>query len=149
MTLVNKWKIPGWGAAQLQIREAVDFLYEGKNQAERQEIAEELVEIIRASANGEEPQIQAEPLARVEHAREGWARMVARYIINGALGASERSPLSWPPPSPDQAALLREIAKLALWHLPDAADEARQLVKTMEIERLKQPHPGDDEPPEI
>jgi hypothetical protein len=45
---------------------------------------------------------------------------------------------------PDQNAVLREIAKLALWHMPNATIEARELVRTMEIEKLKQPHPGDD-----
>jgi hypothetical protein len=147
---MNKWKISGWGEAQLQIQVAADFLCEGKDRAERGEIAEEIVAIVRAIAKGEGPQIQASPFAREEHAREGWARMVARDVVGGALGASERSPpSSGPPPSPDQTALLREIAKLALWHMPNAIAEARQLVRVMEIERLKQPHPADDPAPQI
>jgi len=39
---MNKSNTPGWGAAQLQIREAVHFLCAGKSASERAEIAEEL-----------------------------------------------------------------------------------------------------------
>ena len=52
-------------------------------------------------------------------------------------------------PSPDQIMLLRKIAELALWHLPNAPKEARQLMRQMKIEALKHPHPGDDPAPEI
>jgi hypothetical protein len=35
----------------------------------------------------------------------------------------------WPwHPTPDQIALLREIARRAVWHLPKSRDEARELV---------------------
>jgi hypothetical protein len=141
----NKWDIPGWGAAQLQVREAVHFLCEGKDRAERTEIAEELVEVIRAIARGDKPPERTHPLydGREVHFREVWARMVANNLVGAALGASERVEHSGPPPSPDQTALLREIARLALWHMPNAPEEARQLVRSMEIERLKQPHPAD------
>ena len=44
-------------------------------------------------------------------------------------------------------ALLREIAKRALWHLPNSGDEARQLVRDIDIENLSQPNPFDDELP--
>jgi hypothetical protein len=42
--------------------------------------------------------------------------------------------------------MLREIAKRALWHMPNSETEARQLARIMVIENLKQPHPGDDAP---
>jgi len=61
------------------------------------------------------------------------------------LAASERSP--GPHPTTDQVALLREIAKRALWHLPNSGDEARQLVRDIDIENLSQPNPFDDELP--
>jgi hypothetical protein len=138
-----------WGAAQVQIRKPVLFLCERKSQAEREEIGEDIVEVVRAIAKGDPPAPQTEPLDREDHAREGWARMVARHLVSAALAATERSPSSGtPPPTPDQQALLREIAKLALWHMRDAPKEARELVRVMQIERLKQAHPGDDLPPE-
>lgn len=144
MTDQNKWGISGWGAAQGQIRAAIHFLCEGKNRADREEIAEEVVADVRANARGEEPSARTSPYDREEHAREGWARNVARHLVGGALMASERS--GGPLPSPDQVSLLREIAKLALWHMPNSGAEARELVRTMTIENLKQPHPGDDAP---
>src|SRR5262245_44381274 len=142
---MSKWGIPGWGAAQLQVREAVLFLCEGKGRGERMEIAEELVSVIRAIARGDKPPPRTHPLydGREAHFREVWARMVADSLVGAALGATERVEHSGPPPPPDQTALLREIARLALWHMPNAAEEARELVRAMEIERLKQPHPAD------
>jgi hypothetical protein len=50
-----------------------------------------------------------------EDSRESWARATAHHIVDGALSASERSGRSLP--SPDQIALLREIARRALWHM--------------------------------
>jgi hypothetical protein len=70
--------------------------------------------------------------------------MSAHHIVDGALAASERS---GPPPSPDQAALLREIARRALWHIPNSREEVRKLVKYLDIENLRQPNPFDDERP--
>jgi hypothetical protein len=142
----NKWNVAGWGAAQVQIREAVLFLCDGKDHAERVQIGEELVQLIRAMAWGERPQPQTTILhdGHDAHFREVWASMTAEHVVSAALGASERSPPgAGPPPSPDQQALLREIARFALWHMKDAPDEARKLVRAMEIERLKQPHPAD------
>jgi len=132
----NKWHVEGWGAAQGQIRAAMLFLCQGKDHAERLQIGEELVQVIRAMAWGERPQEQTTVLhdGRDEHLREVWARMVAERVVDGALGAAERSPSSGLPPSPDQQALLREIARYALWHMRDAPDEARKLVRAMEIE---------------
>ena len=141
---MNKSNTPGWGAAQLQIREAVHFLCAGKSASERAEIAEELVDLIRAIVRGDYPDHQSSPFDREEHQREGWARGVAHHLVDGALAATERS--GGPPPSPDQVSLLREIAKRALWHMPNSAAEARQLVSVMTIENLRQPHPKDDPP---
>ncbi|MGY8685953.1 hypothetical protein Q2941_50945 [Bradyrhizobium sp. UFLA05-153] len=81
-----------------------------------------------------------------ESDREAWARMAAHHIVDGALAASERMP--GPHPAPDQVALLREIARRALWHLPNSGDEARQLVRYIDIENLRQPNPRDDAAPE-
>jgi hypothetical protein len=52
-----------------------------------------------------------------------------------------------PHPTPDQVALLREIAKRALWHLPNSGDEARRLVDDIDTENLRQQNPFDDELP--
>jgi hypothetical protein len=139
----NKWNIPGWGAAQGQIREAMHFLFKGKTGTERDVIAEELVALVRSIGRGGRPEIQSSPFDREEHAREGWARMVSNHIVNGALAAVERSSAA------DQVCLLREIVRLALWHMPNAVDEARNAMKYLEIETLKQPHPRDDPAPEI
>jgi hypothetical protein len=141
----NKWQVEGWGAAQGQIRAAMLFLCADKDHAERLQIGEELVQVIRAMAWGERPPEQTTVLhdGRDEHLREVWARMTAEQVVGGALVASERAPSTGLPPSPDQQALLREIARAALWHMHDAPGEARMLVRAMEIERLKQPHPAD------
>src|SRR6266568_3922518 len=74
---MKKWNISGWGAAQAQIREAVHFLCDGKDQAERVEVGEELVELIRAIARGSRPPEQSTALhdGRDVHFREVWARM--------------------------------------------------------------------------
>jgi hypothetical protein len=139
----NKWSIPGWGAAQMQIREAMYFLLEGKAGLEREHIAEELVSFVRRLARGDKPELQSSPFDIEEHAREGWARMVADLIVGGVLGTTERT-------SPkDRQSLLREIVRLAFWHMPNAVEEARGLVKYLEIERLRQPHPQDAPAPEI
>jgi hypothetical protein len=140
----NKWGIPGWGAAHGQIRDAVHFLCEGKGRADREEIAEEIVATVRAIAKGEPPAAEASPYDREGHAREGWARSVANHLVDGALMASERS--GGRLPNPDQVSLLREIAKRALWHMPNSETEARKLARIMVIENLKQPHPDDDPP---
>ena len=81
-----------------------------------------------------------------EDSRESWARATAHHIVDGALSASERSGRSLP--SSDQIALLREIARRALWHMPNSADEARSLVRYVTIEHLRQPNPLDDDAPE-
>jgi len=141
----NKWRIEGWGAAQGQIRAAIDFLCEGKAARDRAMIAEEIVALVRSIARGDYPGPQASPFDRDEHERESWARASAHHIVDGALVASERS--GSPLPSPDQVALLREIARRALWHIPNSADEVRNLVRFITIENLRQPNPFDDEPP--
>ena len=48
-------------------------------------------------------------------------------------------------PTPDQIALLREIVRRAIWHMPNSCDEARELIRYFDIENLREPHPGDDE----
>ena len=84
-------------------------------------------------------------MAQDSDQRESWARMTAHHLVDGALAASERSP--GPHPTPDQVALLREIARRALWHMPNSADEGRNLVRHITIENLRQPNPFDDDPP--
>jgi hypothetical protein len=56
-----------------------------------------------------------------DRARESWAI----YLVDGALAASERSggPHLYHYQSPDQVALLREIARRALWYIPPSVDE--------------------------
>jgi hypothetical protein len=138
-------KIEGWGAAQRQISEAIEFLCSGKPSTARAEIADDLVALVRSIARGDYPKPQTSPYDRDEHARETWARSSAHHIVDGALSTSERPGGSLP--SPDQVALLREIARRALWHIPNSGDEVRKLVRFFNIENLRQPNPFDDEPP--
>jgi len=142
----GKWQIEGWGAAQGQIREAIGFLCDGKPAATRAEIADELVALVRALARGDYPKPQASPFDRDEYERESWARASARHIIGGALSMSER--FCGAPRAADQDSLLREIAKGALWHMPNSRDEVRKLVSWLDMENLRQPHPLDDKPSE-
>jgi hypothetical protein len=51
-------------------------------------------------------------------------------------------------PAPDQMALLREVARRALWHMPNSSDEIRDLARHFYLENLHQPHPRDDDQPE-
>ena len=76
-----------------------------------------------------------------EAKRTIWARRAAEGIVDGVLTAAER--LS----AVDQAALLREMARRALWHMPNSRDEVRELVRHFDIENLRQPNPFDDDPP--
>lgn len=78
-------------------------------------------------------------------ARENWARMSADHIVDGALAASERAKGSHP--TADQVALMRAIARRALWHMPNSSDEVRDLARHLYLENLRQPHPRDDDPP--
>jgi len=141
----GKWQIEGWGTAQGKIREAIEFLCEGKPPGERAMIAEELVALVRSLARGEYPKPQTSPVNRDEHERESWARAAAHHVVDGALLASERA--GGPLPSPDQICLLRETARRTLWHVPNSADEVRNLVRWVDIENLRQPNPFDDDPP--
>ncbi len=145
MAKQSKWQIEGWGAAQGQIREAIEFLCDGKSASARASIAEDLVALVRSIAKGEEPKLQSDPSDRDEHSRESWARAAAHHIIDGALAASERS--GGPLPTADQVSLLREMARRSLWHMPNSADETRKLVRYMDIENLRQPNPLDDDLP--
>ena len=72
--------------------------------------------------------------------RDEWAQRTARHIVGGALSATE------PLPQADRDALLREIAKQSLWHMPDSREEVGKLKNWLEIENLRQPHPGDKPP---
>ena len=130
---MSKWKIEGWGAAQGQIREAISFLCDGKAPTERAEIADELVSLVRAMARGDYSPPQASPYERDEYERECWARASANHVIGGALRMSER--FAGSPRSADQNALLREIARRALWHMPNATDEVRNLVRYIDLEK--------------
>jgi hypothetical protein len=137
--------IQGWGAAQRQIQETIEFLCRGKPASDRAAIADQLTALVRTIARGDYPERQTSPIDRDEHARESWARASAHHIVDGALSASECS--GGPLPSSDQVALLREISRRALWHMPNSAEEVRKLVRYITMENLRQPNPLDDDPP--
>jgi hypothetical protein len=77
--------------------------------------------------------------------RDIWAKATAIQLVDGALSASERS--GGQLPNADQVALLREIAKRALWHMPNSADEVRDLARHFYHENLRQAQPRDDDAP--
>ena len=133
-----------FGPEQVAILKALYSLFEGKSNHQRMEIAEDVVAYVRSIARGDKPLLRTDPLNKEEHARERWARHVAQHFLDAALMASERSPEGGPPPDADQRVMLREIATLALWHMPDAVNEARALVRVMTIERFKRDHPRDE-----
>ena len=83
--MANKWEVEGWGAAQGQIREAIEFLCVGKGASDRAAIADELVALVRSIARGDYPEPQMPLGDRDEHARESWARMSAHHIVDGRL----------------------------------------------------------------
>jgi hypothetical protein len=139
----NKWNVPGWGAAQADIRVAIEFLCDGKSPGDRAEIADELARLVREMARCQFPEPQSSPYDRDEHERESWARSTANRLVGAAMLATERYPKA------DQVALLREIARRALWHTPNSDDELKKLRDYFKLENLRQPHPGDDEAPEI
>lgn len=78
-----------------------------------------------------------------EKGRQNWAKRNAQFLVDGILGASERSGWPWHP-TPDQIALLREIAKRALWHLPEPNEELKELREFFEAENLQQAHSNGD-----
>ena len=132
----NKWKIPG--AAQGQIRQSVEILCEGKSGVERAEVIDEVVALVQSIGRRPEPVLQTNELPeRDEYHREGWARATARHFIEGMLRATERLPYT------DRNAVLREMAKWCLWHIPNSRDEVRHLKDWVDILNLKQPHPTD------
>jgi hypothetical protein len=135
-----------WGDAFDQIQMAIEFLCNEKRPDERAELADELTLLVRSMARGNYPGPQASLLDRDEHEREAWARATANHIVDGALRATERIPGA--SPSPDQVGLLREIARRALWHMPNSDDELKKLRDFFKMENLLQPHPRDDELPE-
>jgi hypothetical protein len=71
-----------------------------------------------------------------------WARRAAERIVDGALTVSEHLP------RPEQEALLREIARRAIWHMPNSGEELRELARHFYTENLRQPHSGDKDAPE-
>jgi hypothetical protein len=144
--MANKWNISGWGAAQGEITHAMLFLCDGKSAAEREAIAEEVARLVRALARGDKPSIQANQFTQHDqYELEVWAKNAADRLISSAMLITECSTTNH---RENQNALLREIAKIALWHMPNASTEARQLAKLMDIEALKNPHPRDDPAPE-
>jgi hypothetical protein len=138
-----KGEIEGWGAAQGQIRNAFLFLCKDKDATARYEIAEELVGVLRSLARGDKPPPRSSPFDRDEHERG--AQKLAHNLIGVAMLANERSGHA----DKDQDVMLREIARLALWHMPNAADEARALGQHLKLESMKLPHPRDDVPPDV
>lgn len=133
---MGEGNIPTWGSAQAQIREAVEFLCRGKIGTERAEVIDRVIFLVRSIGRGSEPPLESSPLAEQDqHARESWARGAARDIVGGAMRTAERLPRA------DQTFLLREIAKLALWQIPNSHDEVRQLTKWLDMQNLSQPHP--------
>jgi len=70
-----------------------------------------------------------------QQSRETWARKAAHHIVDGVL-------------APDQMALLREVARRPLWHMPNSSDKVRDLARHFYLENLHQPHPRDDDQPE-
>jgi hypothetical protein len=144
MATPNKWGIPGWGAARAQISFVMEFLCEGKTPNERAQVVDGVVELIRAIGRGNLPNVRSDPRDTDEHSRESWALATADQFIGGILRATERSEESLP--TRDQIALLRQIAKLSLWHMPNSRLEVRELVKFIDLENIKQPHPKDDPP---
>ena len=76
-----------------------------------------------------------------QQSREAWARKAAHHIVDGVLAAIERYP------APDQMALLREVARRVLWHMPNSSDEVRDLARHLYFENLRLPHTRDDDPP--
>jgi hypothetical protein len=137
----NKWQIPGWSAAQAQIREAAEILCAEKVGIERAEVIDQIVALVRAIGRGEPAPPEADPLLnRDEFERESWARAAARLIVEGAMRVAERLP------DAEQTALKREIARHALWHTPNSLEELNKLRDWFKIENLRQPHLGDDPP---
>jgi hypothetical protein len=133
-------EISGWGDAHARIAAAVLFLCREKTGADRAEVIREVIASIHAIER-ESPEPQSDPLLEPDqYKRESWARMTARHTIDGALVATERLPRA------DQTTLLRELAKRALWHLPNARDEVRAIMKWLDLETLKRQHPHDDPP---
>ena len=116
----KKGNIRDWAHATQQIRDAIEFLCDGKDRQKRVEIAYDVWRMARAIALGAEPPVHADPLRHGdEYEREAWAKVCAHNIVRGAMRVSERLP------SPDQITLLRKIAELALFHLPNAPKEAK------------------------
>jgi hypothetical protein len=81
-------------------------------------------------------------MSQDEAKRTIWAQKAAQQLVDGVLTAAERYPAL------DQHALLREIARRALSHLPNSSDEIRELARHFYLENLRQPHPGDDDVPD-
>jgi hypothetical protein len=82
-----------------------------------------------------------------DKALDTWAKRNAQHLVDGILGASERSGWPWHP-TPDQVALLREIARRAIWHMPNSREEVRALVPYFDSENRATLHSDDDPIPE-
>ena len=61
-------------------------------------------------------------MSQDEEAKQAtWARRAAEHIVDGMLATSERLD------GQDQMMLMREIARRAIWHMPNSSDELREL----------------------
>jgi hypothetical protein len=103
--MTDKWEISGWGAAQGQIRAAIDFLCKDKIGAERAEVIDDVIGLVRAIGRGEQPEPESTLLQREEYERESWARRTAQHIVEGAMSGCESLPQAEP------TALIYEIAR--------------------------------------
>jgi hypothetical protein len=78
---------------------------------------------------------------------QGKAGLALLHITSLTAPWPRASAAGGPSLSPDQISLLREIARQALWHMPNSGDEVRTLRKYFDIENLRQQNPFDDDPP--
>jgi hypothetical protein len=133
--------ISGWEEARLQIIEGVRFLCRGKTGVERAETVEKILDLVRQIARGNAPEISTPLIGhKDEHYREVWARRIADRLVGMVMLTAERYE------APELNAALREIAKLSLWHMPNALEEVKRIKAWIELERLRQPHPMDEPP---
>jgi hypothetical protein len=140
--MAGKWDISGWGEAQGQIRMVVEFLRRNKDRLSKAEVIDEIIRPVHGIGRGHTPGPQTEPREQKEkeYERESWPRGVARDIVGEAVSATKRLPCD------EQQVLLREIARWALWHLPNSSYEARKIAKWLDIEDTRQPHPHNAPP---
>jgi hypothetical protein len=133
--------MPGWYAANLPFRVAVDAILDGKVGLEREDAARDMIACVHASTRGATPPPHASGFDKDGYYRECWTRYVAHTVDQLVGFATER--LSYE----ERDAVMLEIARYALWSLPNCSDQARKLAKQLEIDRLAGPgHPRDTPP---